>query len=760
MNLASQPPGVVAARAIHEFATSLVNINDEREILWDICRKCISVLGFEDAVIYLVDPQRRILVQRAAYGPKNDSYQQVLAPLQLPIGRGIVGAAALTGESQLVQDTRLDPRYIVDDQPRLSELAVPILHGGELLGVIDSEHSLAGFFSEEHTLILETVGAITALKLARWRAEQELRELNRGLEDRIQGRTSQLTAANEQLRREVTERVRTERVQRALFEISEAAHRTDDLASLYERLHAIVGTLMPAANFYIALHDPATGEVSFPYHKDEIDPPPASRRSGRGITEYVLRTGQPLRADLGVIALLQASGEYVQTGAPASVWLGAPLQFHGRTFGVLAVQDHHDASILGESDLQILGFVAGQIALAIQRKRDAEDLRFQTRRLRESEERFARTFRAIPANVSVVRMRDGQFIEVNEHIVHATGWTRDELLGRTTADLGMWVHDAERAEFFRRLELDGYVRAFEATFRGKGNRIETALVSAEVIEIEGEPCILALSLFISDRKRAEEELLRSLARERELSRLKSSFVALVSHEFRTPLGVIHSSAEILERYLDRLAPEERREHLGAIQTNAWRMTALMEEVLIFGKVEAGRLEFRPVPFDLAEACRRWVEEALLATDDRCPIDFHSDLSADPALGDGDLVRHVVSNLLSNAIKYSPAGGGIQFSVGKQHGDAVFVVEDSGIGIPVADRDHLFTAFHRGSNVRNIPGTGLGMVVIKHCLDLHGGTIQITGREPRGTRVEVRIPLYRAESDTARLRRQRASAGDG
>lgn len=728
-------------RRLNEFAGSLATLHDEDDILWEITRQSVALLGFVDCVIYLKDDDRDVLVQRAAFGPKNPQGREILNPIEIPCGRGIVGSVANSGDPVIVADTRLDPRYVVDDHRRLSEISVPIAADGRVLGVIDSEHPQAGFFTPEHLTILSSIASICATKLVRARAETRLRDINQELERRIAARTVELVQTNEQLKREIAERRRAEQVQRALFEISEAVHAAVDLPSLYARIHQIIGTLMPAENFYLALLDAESGMVSFPYHRDRSDPPPPPRRGRQGMTEYVLRTGRAALADLNEIQRLKDAGEYVQSGHPAAIWLGVPLTIDGRTFGVMAVQDPDNATAFGEEEKRILSFVAGQTALTIDRKRAEEQLRARTQRLRESEERFSKAFTAIPSNVSIVRARDRRFVEVNQALLDHSGFTRDEIIGRTTNELNIWGDEAQRAEFFRRLEADERVLPMEVTLRAKSGRLDTVILAAEKIDVEGEPHILALSVVITQRKQAEEELIRSLARERELSRLKSSFVSLVSHEFRTPIGIIHSSAEILERYFSRLPDAERLEHLRAIQSHAWRMAALMEEVLMFGRVEAGRMEFRPAEFDLHEACQRWVEEMSLATDGRCPIRLVAGELPPQARGDVDLLRHIVSNLLSNAVKYSPAGRAVEFEVRRDGPDAVLCVADRGLGIPAASKERLFTAFQRGENVRHLPGTGLGLVVIRHCLDLHRGTIELDSAENVGTRVIVRVPLF-------------------
>ncbi|WP_229238765.1 histidine kinase [Dyadobacter sp. Leaf189] len=162
---------------IDYFANSVYGENSVSEICWDIARNCITQLRFEDCVVYLWDADKNKLVQKAAYGPtKNVKEHEILNPLELEIGEGIVGAAAATRRPVIVKDTSRDKRYIVDDQRRLSELAVPILHDGKLLGVVDSEHSERAFFNQEHARALMTIASISATKIAEAQAEEQAQQ--------------------------------------------------------------------------------------------------------------------------------------------------------------------------------------------------------------------------------------------------------------------------------------------------------------------------------------------------------------------------------------------------------------------------------------------------------------------------------------------------------------------------------------------------------------------------------------------------------
>lgn len=235
---------------------------------------------------------------------------------------------------------------------------------------------------------------------------------------------------------------------------------------------------------------------------------------------------------------------------------------------------------------------------------------------------------------------------------------------------------------------------------------------------------------------------RELAAEREVSELKSRFVTTVSHEFRTPLGITMSAIELLRHYEDRLPEEERRQLFDDIHSATRNMAGLMEQVLVLGRVDAGKLAYRPAPLDLDTLARKLADESLSATNRKCPVEWSMENDLSGASADEALLRHIFSNLLSNGVKYSPAGARVNFT-GRREGQlAVFTVQDQGIGIPESDLPRLYEAFHRGANVGEIPGTGLGLVIIKRCVDLHLGTIEVYSKPGEGTTFTVRLPAWR------------------
>ena len=160
-------------QAINYFASSMYTQQSVDNILWDVARNCIGRLQFEDCVIYLVDEEKKVLIQKAAHGPKNPRQFEIDRPIEIPLGKGIVGSVAITGNPEIISDTTKDPRYIVDDEKRNSEISVPIKSDGKVIGIIDCEHSKKGFFTQKHLSILITIASLCANKIVRTRAEQE-----------------------------------------------------------------------------------------------------------------------------------------------------------------------------------------------------------------------------------------------------------------------------------------------------------------------------------------------------------------------------------------------------------------------------------------------------------------------------------------------------------------------------------------------------------------------------------------------------------
>lgn len=265
--------------------------------------------------------------------------------------------------------------------------------------------------------------------------------------------------------------------------------------------------------------------------------------------------------------------------------------------------------------------------------------------------------------------------------------------------------------------------------------------------------VVGIAEDITGRKLAELETANALIKERELNDLKSRFVSMTSHEFRTPLTTIQSSTELLERYSQSADPRHLR-HLTRIKKAIAQMTQMLDDILIIGETEAGKLEFKPIPLNLVEFCHNLVEELQPSNQTiifnyqyNCatPSQNHdssqlSILNSYPLpLLDEKLLRHILSNLLVNALKYSPTNSIVNFDLNCLDNTAIFQIKDYGIGIPPEDHSRLFEPFHRATNVGTIQGTGLGLAIVKQCVDLHRGEITVNSI-PGSTIFTVKLPL--------------------
>ncbi|MGI8501039.1 MAG: PAS domain S-box protein [Hassallia sp.] len=256
---------------------------------------------------------------------------------------------------------------------------------------------------------------------------------------------------------------------------------------------------------------------------------------------------------------------------------------------------------------------------------------------------------------------------------------------------------------------------------------------------------------ITERKQLEDEIRSALEKEKELNELKSRFISMTSHEFRTPLSTILSSCELLEHYRHKWTQEKQLNHLHRIQNAVKRMTEMFNDVLFISKEEAGKLDYRTQTLDLVEYCRHLVQEVQQNLScqqyEELPnprIAFSSQYQFMPCCMDENLLEHILSNLLSNAIKYSNIDSTVKFTLTFEDERAIFVIQDQGIGIPQEDLPHLYESFHRATNVGNRQGTGLGLAIVKKCVYLHQGEIFVTSELGFGTTFTVILPLNKRD----------------
>jgi signal transduction histidine kinase len=233
------------------------------------------------------------------------------------------------------------------------------------------------------------------------------------------------------------------------------------------------------------------------------------------------------------------------------------------------------------------------------------------------------------------------------------------------------------------------------------------------------------------------KLRATLTIERQISEQQQFFTQSVSHEFRTPLSIILSGADLLEHYATELTPERRAEVLAEIKDNTRQMNAMVENVLALGRIDAHKIEVNPQPAKVAAFCENLVGKVRTATHDRCPITVSA---VDRVVAfDTALVSSVLDNLLSNAVKYSAPGTPVSLTAEWTHDQLDFIVRDQGIGIPKQDLPHLGELFYRSGNVGDISGAGLGLAIARRYISLMRGTMTFDSHEGQGTTAIVTLP---------------------
>jgi PAS domain S-box-containing protein len=359
----------------------------------------------------------------------------------------------------------------------------------------------------------------------------------------------------------------------------------------------------------------------------------------------------------------------------------------------------------------------------------------------------------------------GNVTFVNPAAAAMIDWSIEELIGKSMHKVLHHSHgdgstyQREDCPIYQAFQ-DGSTRRVtdEVFWRKDGTSFPVEYISTPMRDEEGQLIGAVVTFRDMTKRRWAEEILQRTNEElelkvqqrttklreanqqlQELSEMRSRFVAMVCHEFRNPLNNIALSVSSLNRYNMQLSTEEKADYLLAINANVERMTQMIDDILVIGKIEAKVLEVSPEPLELVSFC-----QALMAEREyhRHPLPIQLNCRSRQIIAylDERLLRSILGNLLANALRYTPEDKAISLTLSKRQNHLILKVQDEGVGIPKLDRRHLFEPFHRGRNVSNIPGTGLGLSIVKQFVDLQRGTIAVSSQMNRGTTFTVRLPL--------------------
>ncbi len=375
--------------------------------------------------------------------------------------------------------------------------------------------------------------------------------------------------------------------------------------------------------------------------------------------------------------------------------------------------------------------------------------------LRRSEEKFSKIFRSSPDWIAISALENGRLMDVNDAFLRITGYSREEVIGKTSTELGLWVDPGERSRFVELLRENREIRDHEAKFRLKSGEVRIFLRSAELIELDGQTCVINITRDITERRRAGQEIkkLNSELQQRVVelvgaNRELDAFGHSVSHDLRAPLITIGGFAGRLRKGYSGVLDAKGREMLDAIESNVMKMEALINDLLAFSRVGRQAMKFENLNM---EGLVRTVFDELMTGVHRRTVELKMGELL-PGYADLALVRQVIINLLSNALKFTRTREKTLIEVeSRRDGELVlYCVRDNGVGFDMKDAGRLFDAFQRVHGQDDFEGTGIGLSIVHSIITRHGGRVWAEGREGQGAAFYFTLPAgQNKESVTSR-----------
>lgn len=562
---------------------------------------------------------------------------------------------------------------------------------------------------------------------------QWIRSIGKAVRWDKEGNTTRLTGVHEN----IDKRKRDELIRKVLFDISNAVSTTRSLEELYVRIRESLGKVVDTKNCFLALYNEESDTLSLPFMEDEKDSFkefPAKKT----LTSFVIRTGQAQLVDIKREKELIKRGKIEPVGSPCVSWLGVPLKHEGKTIGVFAVQSYSEQVVYTESDASLLEFASDQIAVAIDRRRQQDNIH-------ATQERQRRVFESIPDPMLVVD-RKAMILDYNSAFLDVFKVKPELVYGeKIFRFLSKEFWRTAIADFYKTWET-GYMKNLEYRVALPGGvTFEAEVSSGAIYTSDGKPESMVLILKdISERKETERKLLEAKFKAEESDKLKTSFLSNMSHEIRTPMNAIVGFSDLLSD--EQLKPEERRDFIAQINQGADDLMRLIDDIIDIAKIEAGQVNVHIseclVKDLFQELHLMFIQNIKRSGKKKVTLSLSWDWPADELaiFTDHFRLKQILVNLLSNAVKFTEEG---EIILGlKEHRSGIyFYVKDSGIGIREEKQKVIFDRFMQGHETKTklYGGTGLGLSISRNLTEILGGVIGVESKSGEGSTFWFTLP---------------------
>ncbi len=510
------------------------------------------------------------------------------------------------------------------------------------------------------------------------------------------------------------------RLQTIVYQISDETRSVKDLNDLYKTLYEHLGTVIDTTNFYIALYDQEVNLMSFPFFVDEVDTYPEPGPPGRGLTEYVLRTGSSLFITNEDIHKMAKAGEIDLLGTPSELWLGTPLIAGETTIGVLSVQSYTDPNKYTENDLDILKYVSGQIADEITYMQAKDSLK-------ASEERFRNI--STLAHDAILMMDPHEKISYwNKAAERIFGHPEKDVIGKDLHQLIVpsRYHDQYK-QGFREFQKNGQGAAIGETVElvavnQSGAEFPVAF-SLSAVQIDGEWNAIGIVRDVTDVKRAENAL-------RDANSLKETLLDIITHDLKNPIGVISNMTEMMQE------EHSDNEMLEIIKNSSDQLLQVMDNATVLSQIALGD-EIKKAEMNIAEILQSVAKEFSPQLE-RSGMTLKVKLSGEILVMANPIISEVFKNYISNAIKYATEGKKIIIDSDVSNEFLTVNVQDAGTVIPEKNRSKIFERSFQVDSQK--PGRGLGLSIVKRIGDAHNAEVGVKPNKPTGNIFYIKIPL--------------------